>query len=613
MMAHHSVAGRMPRRSGTFEKMTPKERNKTRMASTDDMLIRYRQLGQIFDHLSLGVIVLSNDRRIISLNRVAEMLTGRSASEVTGHYCFNEFVDYLCGGSCKYLQSADTDREAVCAELEICEQSSTGRHITKIESPVYDADGRFQGCLEVFQDQTAFKKLLRRVKFDDRRLKMILDNLDLGVMTVDRGGHVTFFNTMAEAITGFGRSEVLGKLCSAMFPPEFCRDVVQFKQRQGEDAEPTSIEAEVVTCQGSRLPVKAKCMALKNEDGRIVGGLTTIADLSLKYQLDQVIEDRYTFYDMVGRDPAMRKIFEIIPVVADSESTVLIEGPTGTGKDLLAKVIHNASGRAGKPLVKVNCAALPDNLLESELFGYVKGAFTGAERDKPGRFQLADGGTLFLDEIGDLPLSLQAKLLRVLEDREFYPLGSRRTTKVDVRIISATNQGLERLVAEKRFREDLFYRINVMRLELPPLRERKGDVPLMITHILKRLGDRKGVHIDKITEGALEVLLNHEYPGNVRELENILEHALIICQGKVLRLKHLPIQFLRKTPPPEAQKGETERRPDRETEVARRERELILAVLRAHQWRRREAAAELNIDRTTLWRKMKKYRISSKK
>jgi PAS domain S-box-containing protein len=432
-------------------------------------------------------------------------------------------------------------------------------------------------------------------------------------MTVDRGGHVTFFNTMAEAITGFGRSEVLGKLCSAMFPPEFCRDVVQFKQRQAEDAEPTSIEAEVVTRQGSRLPVKAKCMALKNEDGRIVGGLTTIADLSLKYQLDQVIEDRYTFYDMVGRDPAMRKIFEIIPVVAGSESTVLIEGPTGTGKDLLAKIIHNASGRAGKPLVKVNCAALPDNLLESELFGYVKGAFTGADRDKPGRFQLADGGTLFLDEIGDLPLSLQAKLLRVLEDREFYPLGSRRTTKVDVRIISATNQGLERLVAEKRFREDLFYRINVMRLELPPLRERKGDVPLLITHILKRLGDRKGVRIEKITEGAMEVLLNHEYPGNVRELENILEHALIICQERVLRRKHLPIQILRQSPPSEAPEDKVGRPPDWETETARRERDRILAALRAHQWRRREAAAELNIDRTTLWRKMKKYRISRQK
>ncbi len=577
------------------------------------MLIRYHQLGQIFDHLSLGVIVLSNDRRIISMNRFAEMLTGRPAADVTGHYCFNEFVDYLCGGTCKYLQSADTDKELACTDLEISEQSSAGRHITKIESPLYDADGSVRGCIEVFQDHTAFKKLLRRVKFDDRRLKMILDNLDLGVMTVDRGGHVTFFNTMAEAITGFGRSEVLGKLCSAMFPPEFCRDIVQFKQRQGEDGEPTSIEAEVVTRQGSRLPVKAKCMALKNEDGRIVGGLTTIADLSLKYQLDQVIEDRYTFYDMVGRDPAMRKIFEIIPVVAGSESTVLIEGPTGTGKDLLAKVIHNASGRAGKPLVKVNCAALPDNLLESELFGYVKGAFTGAERDKPGRFQLADGGTLFLDEIGDLPLSLQAKLLRVLEDREFYPLGSRRTTKVDVRILSATNQGLERLVAEKRFREDLFYRINVMRLELPPLRERKGDVPLLITHILKRLGDRKGVHIEKISQGAMEVLLNHEYPGNVRELENILEHALIICQEKILRRKHLPIQILRQSPPPEAPEDEVGRRPDWKTERARRERERILAALRAHQWRRGEAAAELNIDRTTLWRKMKKYRISGQK
>ena len=576
----------------------------------NDLLIRYHQLGSIFDHLSLGVVVLSVDRRIISINRSAELLTGRNAEQVTGKYCYNEFLDYLCGGTCRYLNGVASGTDAACADLEIIEQVGAGRHLTKIESPIYDAQGNLQGCIEVFQDHTAFRKLLRRVKFDDRRLKMILDNLDIGVLTVDRGSHVTFFNTMAEAITGFRRADVLGKPSSTVFTEDFCREVIGVKPLPAGDADPAGIETDIVTREGNRIPVQAKCMALKNEDGRIVGGLTTITDLSLKYQLDRVIEDRYTFYDMVGRDPAMRKIFEIVPVVAASEATVLIEGPTGTGKDLLARIIHNASRRAGQPLVKVNCAALPDNLLESEMFGYVKGAFTGAERDKPGRFQLADGGTLFLDEIGDLPLSLQGKLLRVLEDREFYPLGSRRTTRVDVRILSATNQGLERLVAEKRFREDLFYRINVMRLDLPPIRDRRADLPLLISHILKRLCDRRGARIEKISENAMEVLLNHDYPGNVRELENILEHALIICRGRVIRRKHLPVSVLRDSGAAPAAAAKTPAGgPDLGSEVAARERERILAALEAHRWCRSKAAGELNVDRTTLWRKMKKYEI----
>jgi transcriptional regulator with PAS, ATPase and Fis domain len=303
----------------------------------------------------------------------------------------------------------------------------------------------------------------------------------------------------------------------------------------------------------------------------------------------------------------MQKIFEIIPVIAASDATVLIEGPTGTGKDILAKVIHNAGKRSKKPLVKVNCAALPDNLLESEMFGYVKGAFTGAEKDKPGRFQEADGGTIFLDEIGDLPLSLQAKLLRVLEDQEFYPLGSRKTTRVDVRIISATNQNLERQVRDKRFREDLYYRLNVMRLELPALKDRRGDIPLLISHILKRLCATRDTSVEKISNDAMEVLLNHDYPGNVRELENIIEHALIVCQNKIIERDHLPLSL---------QGGIPSRRPARPTpsfdqEIEYNEKTLILEALQKHNWNKGKTAAALDMNRSTLWRKMKKYHISA--
>ncbi len=434
----------------------------------------------------------------------------------------------------------------------------------------------------------------------------VLDNLDIGVLTVDRGGHITFFNNRAETISDFNRGDVLGKSCTMIFGQASSHDMLLFNETIADGQARASTAGEIKTREGQAVPIRANYMALKNEDGRIVGGLATISDLSLKYQFNSEIKGRYTFYDMVGKDPAIQKIFDIVPVVASSDATILIEGPTGTGKDVLAKVIHNASMRSKKPLVKVNCAALPDNLLESEMFGYVKGAFTGAETDKPGRFQEADGGTIFLDEIGDLPLSLQAKLLRVLEDKEFYPLGSRKTTKVDVRIISATNRNLDRLVRERRFREDLFYRLNVMRLDLPPLKDRKGDIPILISHILKRMCAIRDTMVEKFSYDAMEVLLNYDYPGNVRELENIIEHALIVCQDKIIERNHLPLSLQAGISAP---LPEEESRPfDKEIEFS--EKTFILDMLRKNNWNKGQTATALNLNRTTLWRKMKKYKIS---
>jgi PAS domain S-box-containing protein len=437
-------------------------------------------------------------------------------------------------------------------------------------------------------------------------LKIILDNLDIGVLTVDRGGHITFFNNRAEAMSGFNRGEVLGKSCTMIFGEASSHDMLLFKETIADGQARASTEGEIKTREGQAVPMRANYMALKNEDGRIVGGLATISDLSLKYQFNSEIKGRYTFYDMVGKDPAIQKIFDIVPVLASSDATILIEGPTGTGKDVLAKVVHSASMRSKNPWVKVNCAALPDNLLESEMFGYVKGAFTGADKNKPGRFQEADGGTIFLDEIGDLPLSLQAKLLRVLEDKEFYPLGSRKTTKVDVRIISATNQNLDRLVRERRFREDLFYRLNVMRLDLPPLKNRKGDIPLLIFHILKRLSATRDTMVEKFSNDAMEVLLNYDYPGNVRELENIIEHALIVCQDKIIERNHLPLSLQGGLAPTPV--GEEQQSFDQKIESG--EKAIIFDMLQKYNWNKGKTASALNINRTTLWRKMKKYSIT---
>lgn len=569
-----------------------------------DNLVFYEQLRAMFDDLHVGVFTVDSDRRLTSFNRAAELLTGYKEKDVIGKYCYQVFSNKLCYGECKFHEAVEVAQKSLSFNFQITDRHNEKHLITKIVTPLYNLERKLIGCMEIFQSHSAFEELINRIRYDERNLKIILDNLDIGVFTTTRGGHVTFFNTRAESISGYDRREVLGKPCSVILGGNDAEDT-SLILKSISDGKPRSNKKGLMTTRDGRvIPVQANYMALFNEQDRIVGGLATIQDLSLIYQLNRAIRNRYIFADMIGKAPPMQKIFEIVPVVAASEATVLIEGPTGTGKDLLAKVIHNTSGRAKRTLVKVNCAALPDNLLESEMFGYVRGAFTGADRDKPGRFQEADGGTIFLDEIGDLPLSLQAKLLRVLEDKEFYPLGSRRTTKVDVRIIAATNQTLKGEVEEKRFREDLFYRLNVIRLELPPLRERREDIPLLIEHIMKQRSAMLGAPVWRISEEAMETLLNYNYPGNVRELENILEHALIICQDDTIERKHLPLFLQRGI----SLLGSTEDSMEDLTRISLNdERHRILETLRRYGWHRGNTARELNMNRSTLWRKMKKY------
>jgi PAS domain S-box-containing protein len=571
--------------------------------TVEDKLVFYEQLWRILGDLHIGVFTVNSKRKITSFNRAAEVLTGYKESEVVGKYCHQVFRNDLCQGECKFHEAVEAEQASLSFDVEFTDRQMEKRTITKIVTPLYNSQRQLIGCMEIFQDRSAFEDLINRIRYSERQLKMVLDNLDLGVFTVTRGGLITFFNTIAEKISGFRRKEVIGRPCAVLLGEGPTTGADLLKQAI-EGAKAQSNKKGMLTAKdGRRIPIRGNYMALRNDQGRVIGGLATIQDLSLIDELHRAISSKYTFGDMIGKDPAVQKVFDIVPVIAESDATVLIEGATGTGKDLLARVIHNASRRAKKAMVKVNCAALPDNLLESEMFGYVKGAFTGADRDKPGRFQDADGGTIFLDEIGDLPLSLQAKLLRVLEDKEFYPLGSRKTTKVNVRIIAATNQGLESMVAAKNFREDLFYRLNVIRVELPPLKDRRADIPLLIDHVLMRLSAARGTETRRISEEAMEILLNHDYPGNVRELENILEHALIICQEEIIGVKHLPT-FLRKTMPaagPEEGASTQEDTPS--------EKDRILEALKRHHWQRNEAARELQMDRTTLWRKMKRYHL----
>jgi len=564
--------------------------------------ISCEQWLHVLDELNVGAFTVDANRRVSSMNLSAQALVGLKENETIGRDCREVFVGVPCLAHCPFKGrgQASTDEPVI----QVTDENQTTHLVTRMATPVFGPDHRVVGCMTILQDHSPIADLIDRIHYEERSLKIILDNLDIGIFTVDKGGRITFFNTAAEKTSGFKRREILGQPCSVIFSGAEALEVCSMQDTIIDGQSRSSREGKMMTRDGVAIPIRANYMSLRNEKGTIVGGLTTFQDLTLVQQLKQAMRDRYTFHDMIGRSPAMQKIFEMINVVAATDATILIEGATGTGKDLLAKVVHSASRRFDKSFVKVNCAAIPDNLLESEMFGYVKGAFTGAERDKTGRFQEADGGTIFLDEIGDLPLALQAKLLRVLEDKEFYRLGSRHTVKVNVRIVSASNRNLENLVAKQLFREDLYYRLNVFRIELPELRERRVDLPILIGHILRQLSVTRDRRLPDVSEKVMEILLNYQYPGNVRELENILEHALIICQEDSIQLAHLP-EYIRARPAAHKGKAADSIGPGFASDST--ERTELLSALEQFSWHRQKAARALGMDRTTLWRKMKKY------
>ena len=559
---------------------------------------------ELLDELNIGAFMADRQRLIRAINYTAQAIMELKAADLIGKDCRDIFTGVRCTRACVFSK----DYHAFDgSDMPVTNLDENGRHVlTRFAAPVYDAKGRLAGCLTILQDHSPIYDLIDRVHYEERSLKMTLDNLDIGIYTVNRGGLITFFNDAAERISGYSRKQLLGEHFSLLFGDLPAKDPALMQTAMATGHPQQNRRGKIVDSGNVPVPIHAKYLALRNEKGTIVGGLATFQDLTLVSQLSKAIRERYTFHDMIGKDPAMQKIFAMVHAVAASDTTILIEGPTGTGKDLLAKVIHSTSKRAQKPFVKINCAAIPENLIESEMFGYVKGAFTGADRNKPGHFQAAAGGTIFLDEIGDLPMSLQAKLLRVLEDREFYPLGSRKTEKVDVRIISATNRGLEEMVAGGLFRADLFYRLNVMRMELPPLVGRRADLPLLIRHILRQLPAAKSIRMPDISGPAMKILLNLDYPGNVRELENILEHALIICPNERIQPEHLP-EYIhnRSASIPTGFRAVAHSAPVDLNEEHRR----ILDTLQRYHGNRAKTALALRINRTTLWRKMKRYGI----
>jgi len=436
-----------------------------------------------------------------------------------------------------------------------------------------------------------------------RFAEVAFNSIPHGIFTVDEELRITHFNRAAERITGWKRDEVVGRRCAEILRSESCDRACLLRDSMGGGSTHRDHETTILRRDGKPLLIAISTAALRDATGRILGGVEIFRDLSDIVELRRQIERTYTTEDIVTKSAIMRGVRELLPLVARSESTVLIEGEPGTGKELVARAIHNLGPRRKKPFVAVNCGAIPDALVESELFGYVRGAFTDAKRDKPGRFAVAQGGTLLLDEVGELSPAVQVKLLRVLQDREFTPLGGVEPVKVNVRILAATNRDLAAEVANGRFRQDLYFRLNVVRIVLPPLRARTGDIPLLVHHFIARFNALQGRRIQGVSAPAMNALLAHSYPGNVRELENAIEHAFVVCGGDTIELGDLPPHIVGAAVAPPARVAALQ--PLEEAEAR-----TIREVLAANGGNRSAAAAQLGISRNTLWRKMKQYKIA---
>ncbi len=431
---------------------------------------------------------------------------------------------------------------------------------------------------------------------------VMLDCVTDGVFTVDEERRITCFNRAAEIITGVPRAEAIGQYCFDVLHGSRCEEQCALQETIRTGHPVVCQSCYIVNAQGQSVPVSISTGLLKDHKGRVIGGVETVRDLSELERLRKELAQSYTFQDIVARSTPMRRVLEILPRVAESPTTVMISGESGTGKELVARAIHSLSPRREKPFVAVNCGALPDTLLESELFGYKAGAFTDARHDKPGRFALAEGGTVFLDEIGDVTPAMQAKLLRVLQERVYEPLGSVEPVQADVRIIAATNRDLEQRVQDGAFRRDLYYRVNVMQLKLPALRERQGDLPLLVEHFVSKFNAMQAKHITGVSQRAMLVLMQHNYPGNVRELENAIEHAFVLCAGGVIEVYHLP---------PELHDGASTEASEEMGDVTLRDMEVlhITETLRRYGGNRDAAAEALGIHRATLFRKIKSLNI----
>ena len=432
---------------------------------------------------------------------------------------------------------------------------------------------------------------------------VILDSIEEGVVTIDLKWRIATFNRAAEKITGVSRNDAIGRPCLEVFSTNVCKTDCVLRKALNENRPVFNRPVFLNRPDSKPAPISVNASILRDSAGRMLGGVETFRALSWRDGLKEDLKAGCFFENMVSKNQKMHKIFSNLKLIAGSECTVLIEGATGTGKEMIAKAIHNNSPQKNGPFVPVNCGALPDTLIESELFGYKAGAFTDARADKPGRFERARNGTIFLDEIGDISHALQVRLLRVLENKMYEPLGAVRPANTNARVVVASHRNLNRLVKERTFREDLFFRINVMRLTLPPLLERKEDIPLLADYFIKRLNRKKKKNVLGLTHEAMTALILHDWPGNVRELENAVEHAFVLCRQDLIKVRHLPENLILQTGICHANQTMT---------LKEIEKNAILSTLKKNNWKKMVTARELGINKNTLRRKIVRYGIGRK-
>lgn len=542
-------------------------------------------LSHIIDSVADGVFTVDRQMKIVSFNRSAEQMTGISRNEAVGKPCHEIFKTSVCDSACPLREAIKNGNPVTNREVTISTVSGGMIPVSVSAAVLYDTEGNQIGGVETIRSM--------------QNTYAIMDSVADGLFTVDEGLTITHFNKAAEEITGVSQTEAIGKPCFEIFKSEVCSGACPMVEAIA-TGQSIQREVEITDLKGRKKLISVSASTLFDTAGNVIGGVETVRDLTPITSIKEEIQEKYSFRSLVSRNPGMRRLFDVMEDIAASNATVFINGESGTGKELFARAIHDLSPRKNGPMVTVNCGALPETLLESEIFGVRKGAFTGATENRPGRLEMCNGGTFFLDEIGDLPLPLQVKLLRVLENHEFQPLGARTPIKADVRFITATHRNLEEMVAEGTFRQDLYFRINIVTLHIPPLRDRREDIPLLIDMALQRFNLTYNKKVRTISPEVLKLMLTHPFPGNVRELLNLIEQSVILCRGTEITLDHLPANFLNMT----QDHSQAIRRSGKLPSAAE-----LRSLLNRYDGNRSDVARELNIDRTTLWRWMKRLDV----
>lgn len=551
--------------------------------------------GDILDNVIDAVFTVDPEMTIVSYNKAAELMSGIPSEQAIGRKCYQVFKTAVCETTCPVREAMAKDQKVITREIVMQDYRGGSMPVLLKASVLYDERGKQIGGVETMRCL--------------RRLYSIIDSVADGLFTVNNKMQITNYNKAAEELTGVPHDEALGKSCKEVFKSSCCQEGGCLIQQAVMSGQPVQRDIEITDRNGAKKLISANASILFDCTGAAIGGVQTLRDLTPIVAMKEEIQQKYTFRRLVSRNSAMRKLFGVMEDVAASNATVFLYGESGTGKELLAHAIHDLSPRRNGPLVTVNCGALPETLLEAEIFGVRKGAFTGATENRPGRIEQCRGGTFFLDEIGDLPLQLQVKLLRLLENREYQPLGARNAVKADVRFIAASHRNLEEMVRKGTFRQDLFFRINIVTLHIPPLRERLDDIPLLVDMALQRFNLAYSKRIRSVSPEVMQRFFTHPFPGNVRELLNMLEQACILCRGHEIAMEHMPRSFRQlggacgtasSAVAPNAYLASSSHDAGRHKYSP----ELIANLLARYQGNRNAVAQELGIDRTTLWRWM---------